>query len=72
MHGPWSMIWLKGNWEADGRCCMFFHTEASINGVQGSGPEAISSVKICAFQWPFGAAVVCCLARVRFSAMPAG
>lgn len=24
MHGSWSMIWLKCNWEADGRCCMFF------------------------------------------------
>lgn len=47
---------------------MFFHTEASISGVQVSGPEAISSVKICAFQWPFGAAVVCCLVRVCFCA----
>lgn len=47
---------------------MLFPAEASITGVQVSGPEAISSVKIRAFQWPFGAAVVCCWVRVRFCA----
>lgn len=36
-----------------------------------SGPEAISSVKICAFQWPFDAAVVC-LTHVLCSAIPGG
>lgn len=55
-----------------GTACVFFHTEASINCVQVSGPEAISSVKICAFQWPFDAAVVCCLAHVHCSAVPVG
>lgn len=51
---------------------MFFPTGASVNGVRVSGPEAISSVKICAFQWPSGAAVVGRLAGVRFCAVPAG
>lgn len=51
---------------------MFFPSEASINRVRVSGPEAVSSVKIGAFQWPLGAAVVRCLARDRVSAVPTG
>lgn len=31
MHGPWSMFWLKYNWEADCRYCMlFFFTQKQV------------------------------------------